>query len=214
MNKDDREFLDYLNNRQREGRNSENCWFISSAEFERGLALGKRDWHRVGLNGYHFKGVNLHGFSFNNADLDNCHFEDCDLRYTRFSHSVMRDTRFMNCDMEGAGLFNVDLRWSTFVNCNLEAVDLERSQIRLVRGVKIVSPVGRGGRLLYAYVHEGKTRIQAGCRNDVPAAVKAAVLHDYEAGSMYQADYLDAIKLLESWGKREAKRLKALVKGA
>ena len=92
------------------------------------------------------------------------------------------------------------------IRANLEGATLYGANLYGANGVKTVAPVGQSGRLIYAYIHEAQIHIQAGCRNGTPDEIRAAVEKDYASNLDGQADYMDAIDLLEKWGKRELAR--------
>ena len=92
------------------------------------------------------------------------------------------------------------------IRANLYGATLYGANLYGANGVKTVAPVGQSGRLIYAYIHEAQIHIQAGCRNGTPDEIRAAVEKDYASNLDGQADYMDAIDLLEKWGKRELAR--------
>ena len=107
----------------------------------------------------------------------------------------------IRANLEGATLYGANL-----YGANLEGANLYGANLYGANGVKTVAPVGQSGRLIYAYIHEAQIHIQAGCRNGTPDEIRAAVEKDYASNLDGQADYMDAIDLLEKWGKRELAR--------
>ena len=99
-------------------------------------------------------------------------------------------------DLEGANLYGA----------NLKGANLYGAYLYGATGIKVVVPVGRSGRLVYAYIYDTQIRVQAGCRNGTPDEIRAAVDNDYASDTDGRADYMDAIELLEKWGMRELAR--------
>lgn len=168
------------------------------------------NWEYVYINGKQFENQKLDHSRFGFADLDMNRFNAVSMHYAQFNHANLRDCLFTNCDLGSASFNKADLTHANFTGSDLEDCSFEGANLRYVTGLKMVTPVGHNGRNLYAYVYQGKIRIQAGCRNDVPKAIRVAVREDYDDDPINQADYMDAITLLEKWGRRELVRVKAI----
>lgn len=208
MNSDEREFMNELDRRQQEANNINTHWRVSGEEFDRAFDLGRRSWSRVMLNYHRFTQHDFYNFNFREADLDGCIFENMNLRSVSFDGASLHEAYFKDCNLSEVGWSRTDLTRTKFINCDLSGIGLDQINIRCVTGLKVVGPVGRAGRNIVGYVYDGEIRIQAGCRNDKSNGIRAAVREEYAYDLMNQADYYDAIKLLEAWGKREIKRLK------
>jgi hypothetical protein len=155
---------------------------------------------------------NLNGKLFDHAQLYNTHFTNGSMRNSRFTNANMHSGTYINVDFFDAGFYKADLEGVEFINCNLAYCRFAQADLTRVRGLRTITSVGDYGRLIYAYVYNGEIRIQAGCRNGTVAEIKAAVADKYEYDKDGLQDYNDAIWLLERWGKREIKRLKAAAK--
>lgn len=210
MDKADHEFMNELQLRRRTARIEQSHWTINLDDFKRGCYLGVLDWERVYLNCRTIKSLNLGSARFGSADLDNNLFETVDFRFARFYDAALQNTHFIDCNLIAANFNEANLSHVDFTGSNLMDCTFEGTNLRHVTGLKMITPVGCNGRNVYAYVDQGQIRIQAGCRNDEPDGIRAAVREDYADDPVNKADYLDAVTLLEKWGKRELKRVKTL----
>lgn len=164
-------------------------------------------WIRIGRVSIENAASNHHRYT--NAIITGVNFTNSVMRHCRFHDAVLCSSTFTNVDFYDSSFGKADLEGVEFINCNLNDCNFAQADLRSVKGLKTVLPVGGHGRLVYAYVLDGQIRIQAGCRNGTPIEIRDAVNDDYEDDPVNKADYLDAVKLLEAWGKREIKRLKA-----
>lgn len=205
--KADREFLNALSERQK-SLQTNTRWEITQVEFERAHKLGMTMWKGSRLIQRDFKDMNFYCNDFTHCVLNGSTFIDCNLTGARFNHSELNGVQFINCDLNASCFYSADMRWCKFQNSDLETVNFNQAYIGMVKGLKIVDPVGDHGRLVYAWVIDGEIHIQAGCRNAAPLELREAIERDYWHDPDGLADYLDAVTLLENWGKREINRLK------
>jgi hypothetical protein len=185
-------------------------WGVNREEFD--LWLAHRNdctWMRTHFNDH--QNVNADYKVFNNAHLGATNFKDSLFHSCRFINAKMWHSTFTNVDFSNSDFNSADLEQSEFINCDLKDCWFIGAALFHVQGLRVISGVGHHGRLIYAYVYNGEIRIQAGCRNDMPEAVREAIKYEYR-DSVYLADYLGVVKLLENWGKLEIKRLKAKAK--
>lgn len=157
------------------------------------------------------KNVVIANKNFNHANLSVTDISNSEITNCLFNHVSLHSSLYTNVNFTHCDFSYTDFEQSEFVNCNLKNCWFGGTLIPRVRGLKTVNPVGQYGRLIYAYVFNGEIRIQAGCRNDTPDAVREAIMWDYEKGAD-RSDYLGAVKYLEYWGKAEIKRLKTRAK--
>lgn len=187
-----------------------NHWMVNEDEFRLLVEHGS-PLNRIRLNYDVLKNVSVSQRSLNDAHITNLEISESAFRYCRFINTQMWYNTFTDVDFKGSDFTHTDLEQSEFINCNLKNCWFVTANIPRVKGLKTVSPVGHHGRLIYAYVHNGEIRIQAGCRNATPDNMRTAIMSNYDKGA-YRSDYLGAIKYLEAWGKSEIKRLKAKAK--
>jgi hypothetical protein len=204
----DQDFAAYVekesDDAQREGR----LWGISHNVVLRAGALSLRIHHALFMDSNHnFTNRKLPYLSIANSRFNDCDFSGSDLHSSRLADNQMCYCNFSNANLSNVRFNDSDLEGSAFRNANMRSVTLVGAEINRTTGLKVVVPVGQQGRLVYAYTHDGKVLIQAGCRNASPATVRKAIKDDYEPDDPDYADYMDAVLLLEKWGKRELKRI-------
>lgn len=202
-------FLDHLTDEQNAAQAANLTFVMTAPDFERALSYGANAFHRVFMNYKEFANLDMAWRRFEHADLDYCTFENCNLTGVNFTAASVRGAKFINCSLSGASFRDTHLNYTEFVNCDLDGITLIGTQVKKTSGLTTIAPVGRSGRTVYAYVRDGKIRIQAGCRNATPTQTRKAIREDYASNSAYQEEYLDAVKFLERWGKREIARLSA-----
>lgn len=202
-------FLARLTDEQNAAQAANMTFTITTPDFERALSYGANAFHRVFMNGREFANLDMAWRRFEHADLDYCSFENCDLNGVNFTDASVRGVKFINCSLSGASFRDTHLNYAEFVNCDLDGITLIGTRVKETSGLMTIAPVGRSGRTVYAYVRDGKIRIQAGCRNATPTQTRKAIREDYADYEAGCEEYLDAVKFLERWGEREIARLSA-----
>jgi hypothetical protein len=196
--------------RRQEAIRENSTWMVSTAEFVAAVNANVRDFPKAELRHGNFENLDASYLRFAKGFASLQHFTRCDLNNANFFGSQMTETVFENCNLFDVSFRNCDLTGAEFLNCNMKMLNIWGADLDRVEGLKVVSSVGSRGRLVYAYVYEGETRIQAGCRNATPDKMREAIDMTYGGFSEDnpdREDYLDAVLLLERWGEREMTRL-------
>lgn len=200
--------------REKSAREKQNHWRITESELLKAYELGERRFSRL-AGKFILPGAQLPYFQFEECNLGWSNFSHANLHWAEFRECRLVAARFNDADLNGSVFHKTDLSGADFTGANLANASFVGADMIGVIGLKIICPVGGSGRLIYAYVYEGKIRIQCGCHNGTPKETRAAIERKYGKGGYWDepddlADYLDAVALLEKWGQRELERVKAL----
>lgn len=206
------QFIDRLSRLKDDALDSETYWTVDHEDVVRAIDLRYTDFAKSRFRDQNFSDLNLTGFAFHKAYVVYTLFTGAILCHAGFVNATLTGSVFHSANMRNVDLCRADLEETDFANADLMYAYLLQASLSWVKGFKVVAPVGRAGRLIYAYTRNGEIRIQAGCRNATPDDMRTAIRNTYHTADRRddRNDYLDAVKLLESWGKREIKRVRKL----